>query len=70
MRSGPVDWNGRQVAARLRPPPFWFHAGDRRQINLPSSILDAIISVGDRVKSAVATRFRIWATQKLREFRV
>src|SRR5665213_2468291 len=30
--------------------------------------LDAIISVGYRAKSAVATRFRIWATQKLREF--
>lgn len=30
--------------------------------------LDAIISVGYRVKTAVATRFRIWATQKLREF--
>jgi len=30
--------------------------------------LDAIISVGYRVKSAVATRFRIWATQKLREY--
>ena len=30
--------------------------------------LDAIISVGYRGKSAVATRFRIWATQKLREF--
>src|ERR1035437_3034240 len=30
--------------------------------------LDAIISVGYRVKSAVATRFRICATQKLREF--
>jgi hypothetical protein len=30
--------------------------------------LDAIISVGYRVKSAVATRFRIWATQQLREY--
>jgi len=30
--------------------------------------LDAIISLGYRVKSAVATRFRIWATQKLRDF--
>ena len=30
--------------------------------------LDAIISVGYRVKSAVATRFRIWATQLLREY--
>jgi len=30
--------------------------------------LDMIISVGYRVTSAVATRFRIWATQKLREY--
>lgn len=29
--------------------------------------LDAIISVGYRVKSHVATRFRIWATERLRE---
>ncbi len=30
--------------------------------------LDMIISVGYRVKSHVATKFRIWATQQLREF--
>jgi len=30
--------------------------------------LDAIISVGYRIKSQIATRFRIWATQKLTEF--
>ena len=30
--------------------------------------LDIIISVGYRVKSRVATRFRIWATQRLREY--
>ncbi len=30
--------------------------------------LDLIISVGYRVKSHVATRFRIWATQTLREY--
>jgi hypothetical protein len=32
--------------------------------------LDAIISVGYRVKSAVATRFRIWATERLKEYLV
>ena len=30
--------------------------------------LDAIISVGYRVNSSKATQFRIWATQRLREF--
>jgi hypothetical protein len=30
--------------------------------------LDMIISVGYRVKSHVATRFRIWSTQRLREY--
>ena len=30
--------------------------------------LDAIISVGYRVKSAVATRFRVWATERLKEY--
>jgi hypothetical protein len=30
--------------------------------------LDVIISIGYRIKSAVATQFRIWATQKLKEY--
>lgn len=30
--------------------------------------LDAIISVGYRIKSTIATRFRQWATQHIREF--
>jgi len=32
--------------------------------------LDMIISVGYRVKSLIATRFRIWATQRLKEYLV
>jgi hypothetical protein len=36
--------------------------------NLEYYNLDAIISVGYRVKSAIATRFRIWATQRLHEY--
>jgi len=38
----------------------------QRQIDFYN--LDAIISVGYRVKSRVATQFRIWATQRLREY--
>ncbi len=30
--------------------------------------LDMVISVGYRVKSIIATRFRIWATERLREY--
>ncbi len=42
----------------------------RREVsrNLEYYNLDAIISVGYRVKSRVATQFRIWATQRLREY--
>jgi hypothetical protein len=36
--------------------------------DIPHYNLDVILSVGYRVKSAVATRFRIWATQRLREY--
>ena len=30
--------------------------------------LDAIISVGYRIKSHIATKFRIWATQHIKEY--
>jgi hypothetical protein len=41
-----------------------------RQVNRNLDLynLDAIISVGYRIKSRVATQFRIWATQRLREY--
>jgi hypothetical protein len=43
--------------------------GDRHvRRNLEYYNLDMIISVGYRVKSLVATRFRIWATQRLKEY--
>lgn len=42
----------------------------KRQVNrsLDYYNLDMIISVGYRVKSHVATKFRIWATQRLQEY--
>jgi hypothetical protein len=42
----------------------------KRQVrrNLDFHNLDMIISVGYRVKSLIATRFRIWATQQLKEY--
>ena len=43
--------------------------GDRDvQRSLDYYNLDMIISVGYRVKSLIATRFRIWATQQLKEY--
>ena len=47
---------------------FFTTAADGKQYRTNFYNLDAIVSIGYRVKSSVATRFRIWATQKLREF--
>lgn len=38
--------------------------------DIPLYNLDLILSVGYRVKSATATRFRIWATDRLRDYLV
>lgn len=47
---------------------FFTTAADGKRYATNFYNLDAIISVGYRVKSAVATRFRIWATQRLQEY--
>ncbi len=43
-------------------------ASDGKRYRTKLDTLDAIICVGYRVKSCIATCFRIWATQKLREY--
>ena len=47
---------------------FFTTAADGKNYATNFYNLDAIISVGYRVKSRVATQFRIWATQHLREY--
>ena len=43
-----------------------------RQVNreMPFYNLDVIISVGYRVKSLIATQFRRWATERLKEYMI
>ncbi len=47
---------------------FLTTAADGKNYRTKHYNLDAILSVGYRIKSAIATRFRIWATQTLREY--
>jgi hypothetical protein len=47
---------------------FRITAEDGKRYNTQHFNLDVIISVGYRVKSHRGTQFRIWATQRLREF--
>jgi hypothetical protein len=43
-------------------------AGKTQEITVKHYNLDVIISVGYRIKSQQGTQFRIWATQRLREY--
>lgn len=43
-------------------------AGKTQEVEVNGYNLDVIISVGYRVKSPQGTQFRIWATQRLKEF--
>lgn len=45
-----------------------YTANDGKKYQTKFYNLDAIISVGYRVNSAEATQFRIWATERLREY--
>ena len=47
---------------------FLITAADGKTYNTKHYNLDIIISVGYRIKSTIATHFRQWATQHLREF--
>lgn len=43
-------------------------AADGKTYNMTFYSLDMIISLGYRIKSAIATRFRRWATERLKEY--
>lgn len=61
---------GELVREATHKESLWVHKEGTRSVQRRVDFynLDAILSVGYRVKSAVATRFRIWATQRLREY--
>ena len=43
-------------------------AADGKAYDVEHYNLDMIISLGYRIKSKIATKFRIWATERLREY--
>ncbi len=45
-------------------------ADDGKKYEVTFYNLDMIISLGYRIKSIIATRFRIWATQRLKEYMI
>ncbi len=78
QRSASPLWSISELEFRsMEPPCTSFHPDNGLKVGLPLIHpefckrlynLDIIISVGYRVKSAIATRFRIWATQRLKEY--
>ncbi len=43
-------------------------AADGKDYNTTFFNLDMILSLGYRIKSRIATKFRIWATERLKEY--
>ena len=58
----------RELDANSVIQEYLITAEDGKQYKTKCYNLDAILSVGYRVKSKTATQFRIWATQRLREY--
>ncbi len=61
---------GELVDEATHKKSLWVRQEGNRQVQreLDSFNLDMVISVGYRVKSLIATRFRIWATGQLKEY--
>lgn len=57
-----------ELADRSVVQDFLTTAADGKNYNVAHYNLDVVISVGYRVKSHRGTQFRIWATQRLREY--
>lgn len=45
-------------------------ASDGKKYNMTYYNLDMIISLGYRIKSTIATRFRRWATDRIKEYMI
>lgn len=58
----------KELDQKITSAKFAQHLPDGRVYQVTSYNLDVIISVGYRINSIRGTQFRIWATQKLREY--
>lgn len=57
-----------ELAESLVVRKFRTTAKDGKNYSTTFYNLDMIISLGYRIKSSIATKFRIWATQRLKEY--
>lgn len=67
FKEGELDENVARRKFRHTTPHVAI-AGKTQEVEVNLYNLDVIISVGYRVKSVQGTQFRIWATQRLKEF--
>jgi hypothetical protein len=61
-------FNDAELSEKSVMKEYFITASDKKRYQVKLYNLDAIISVGYRVNSVRGTQFRIWATQKLKEY--